>query len=179
MTSDHSAESKTDILFRLYAQRLTNLAEQHLSRKIAQRVDVEDIVQSVFRTFFRRSSEGEFQIDDSVELWQLLVTITLRKTAMKARHHSADKRNVQAEHRGDVDAWLASSAGREPRPDEAAVLVDEIEKALDGLPEAYCKMLAMRLEGYSPTEISKEMNISRQSVYRALELMQKRLQEEK
>ena len=52
-------------LFERYARQLTGLAEQHLSRKLARRMDGEDIVQSVFRTFFRRTAEGEFRIDNS------------------------------------------------------------------------------------------------------------------
>ena len=50
-------------LFTRYARRLTGLAEQHLSRKLAGRLDGEDVVQSVFRTFFRRSAAGEFRIE--------------------------------------------------------------------------------------------------------------------
>jgi hypothetical protein len=43
-------------LFERYAQRLARLADRNLSRKIAGRLDGEDVVQSVFRTFFRRSA---------------------------------------------------------------------------------------------------------------------------
>src|SRR5262249_12892791 len=61
------------LLFARYAERLTHVAEQHLSRKVAAREGGEDVVQSVFRTFFRRSAEGQFQIDTSAQLWRLLV----------------------------------------------------------------------------------------------------------
>ena len=57
-----------DELFAQYARRLTRVAEQHLTRKLAGRIDGEDVVQSVFRTFFRRSAEGEFRIDGSAQL---------------------------------------------------------------------------------------------------------------
>ena len=53
-------------LFAWYAQRLSHLAEQHLSHKLSGRVDGDDVVQSVFRTFFRRTARGEFQIDSRV-----------------------------------------------------------------------------------------------------------------
>ena len=66
-------------LYRRYAIRLTRLADEHLNVKLAGRVDGEDVVQSVFRTFFRRSARGEFLIDTSAQLWRLLVTLTLRK----------------------------------------------------------------------------------------------------
>src|SRR6516162_16394 len=87
-------------IFARYAQRLTALAEQHLSRKLAARLDGQDVVQSVFRTFFRRSAAGEFRIDSSDELWRLLVQITLQKARAKARHHTAAVRDVTAEAPG-------------------------------------------------------------------------------
>ena len=66
-------------LYGRYAQQLLRLAEQHLSRRLSGRVDEEDVVQSVFRTFFRRSGGGEFQIDSSAQIWKLLVKITVLK----------------------------------------------------------------------------------------------------
>ena len=68
-----------ELLFARYAARLTQVAEQNLSRKVAAREGGEDVVQSVFRTFFRRSAEGQFQIDTSAQLWRLLVKITVQK----------------------------------------------------------------------------------------------------
>ena len=52
-------------LFARYARQLTRLAEENLSRKVLARVGGEDVVQSVFRTFFRRTAQGEFRIDSS------------------------------------------------------------------------------------------------------------------
>src|SRR3954451_707168 len=86
-----------DAVDALFARRLTRIAEQHLSRRLAGRLDGDDVVQSVFRTFFRRSARGEFQIDNSAQLWRLLVTITLHKAQAKARLHSAAGRDVRAE----------------------------------------------------------------------------------
>src|SRR5438132_1596809 len=64
-------------VFARYAGQLVRVAEQHISRRLAGRVDGEDVVQSVFRTFFRRAEAGQFRIDSSVQLWQLLVRITV------------------------------------------------------------------------------------------------------
>jgi len=84
-------------LFELYSQRLALLAEKNISQRLARRVDGDDIVQSVFRTFFRRSARGEFQIKDSAALWRLMVKITLAKVRSQARRHTSDKRDVNVE----------------------------------------------------------------------------------
>jgi RNA polymerase sigma-70 factor (ECF subfamily) len=160
--------------FARYAQQLTRLAEQQLSRRLAARLDGADVVQSVFRTFFRRSAAGEFRIDSSAELWRLLVQITLQKARAYGRQHTAGQRDVAAEA-PDGAALLHEVVTREPGPDEASALVDQIEAVLHGLPALYCDLLQLRLEGYSVTDTAARLNVSRRTVHRGLRLLQERL----
>jgi RNA polymerase sigma factor (sigma-70 family) len=162
-------------LFARYAQRLTALAEQHLSRKLATRLDGADVVQSVFRTFFRRSAAGEFRIDTSDELWRLLVQITLQKARAYGRQHTAGVRDVNAEAPGGGAAFLAEAVAHEPGPDEAAALVDQIEELLCGLPALYRDLLQLRLEGHSASDTAARLGVSRRTVHRGLQLLQQRL----
>jgi RNA polymerase sigma-70 factor (ECF subfamily) len=163
-------------LFARYSQRLTVLAEQHLSRRLAARLDGEDVVQSVFRTFFRRSAAGEFRIDSSDELWRLLVQITVRKARALGRHHTAKVRDVGAETRSGIVAWLLHAESYEPGPEEAVALVDQIEELLRGLPPLYRDLLQLRLEGHSVVDTAARLGISRRTVHRALNLLQERLE---
>ena len=163
-------------LFARYAQRLTRLAEQHLSRKLAGRMDGEDVVQSVFRTFFRRSADGEFRVDSSAQLWQLLVKITLLKARAKGRYHTADKRDAGAEQPGGTEGWLPQAVAHDPGPEEAAALVDQIETLLRGLPPLHAQVLEHRLEGHHVTDIAARLGVSRQTVHRVLNLLQQRLE---
>jgi len=80
-------------LFAYYARRLSRLAQQFISRKPGGRIEGDDVVQSVFRTFFRRCADGEFQIDSSAQLWQLLVKITMTKARAQGRRNTAAKRD--------------------------------------------------------------------------------------
>jgi RNA polymerase sigma factor (sigma-70 family) len=169
----HAAE----LLFARYASRLTQIAEQHLSRRIAAREGGEDVVQSVFRTFFRRSAEGQFQIDGSAQLWRLLVKITLQKARTRARHHSAKKRCAAAEVRPEDDSWMAEALGREPDPAAAAELVDLMEAILQGVPPLYCRVLELRLQGVDVAAVARELKITRTTASRALDLFKRRLVE--
>jgi RNA polymerase sigma-70 factor (ECF subfamily) len=165
-----------DELYAHYAQGLGRLAEQHLSRKLASRVDGDDVVQSVFRTFFRRVREGEFKIDSGAQLWRLLVRITVLKARQQGRRHTAAVRDVGAEQRGADEDWLMAAAAREPGPEEAAILADQIEVLLQGLPSLYGNLLELRLQGYSTREMARQLGVSRQTVCRALEVLQHRLE---
>ena len=168
------AEAAEEVFAR-YAQRLTALAEQQLSRKLAARLDGADVVQSVFRTFFRRSSAGEFRIDSSAELWRLLVQITLQKARAYGRQHTAGVRDVAAEEPGGGAAFLREIVAHEPGPEEAAVLIDQIETLLRGLPPLYCDLLQLRLEGHSVSDTAVRLGVSRRTVHRGLHLLQQRL----
>lgn len=165
-----------DAVYALFARRLTRIAEQHLSERLAGRLDGDDVVQSVFRTFFRRSVAGEFRIDSSAQLWRLLVKITLRKARAKGRHHTAGVRDVGAEAHGGAEPWLIEAVAREPGPLEAVMLVDQIEHLLRGLPPLHCHVLDLRLQGFGPSEIAPQLGVSRQTVHRALRLLQERLE---
>lgn len=162
-------------LFTRYARQLTHVAEEHLSRRVSARVSGEDVVQSVFRTFFRRCADGQFRFDGDNQLWRLLVRITVLKARARGRHHRAAVRDVAAEAPGEGNAWLAETAAEVPGPLDAAVLVDLIESLLQGLPPLYGQLLEMRLQGYRRSEIADALGVSRHTVYRALEAMQRRL----
>ncbi len=163
-------------LFERYSRRLSELAEQHISTRLGTRLDGEDVVQSVFRTFFRRGAGGEFQVDPSGNLWCLLVAITLTKVRRQARWHQAAKRDVTTEQAQPTGDWAEEMLAREPGPAEAVVLWDQVESVLKNLPETYARIFTMRLEGQTRSEIAEQLGISRQTVHRALTTMQKRMQ---
>jgi RNA polymerase sigma factor (sigma-70 family) len=169
----HGDPQAAEEVFARYAQRLTHLAEQQLSRKLAARFDGADVVQSVFRTFFRRSARGEFRIDSSAELWRLLVRITLQKTRAYGRQHTASVRDVTVETPGG--GALLEAMTHEPGPAEAVALIDQIQDLLRGLPALYCDLLQMRLEGRSVSDTAAQLGVSRRTVHRALNLLQQRL----
>jgi RNA polymerase sigma-70 factor (ECF subfamily) len=160
-------------VFVRYARRLALLAARRLSRRVAARADGDDVVQSVFRTFFRRCARGEFRIDSSADLWRLLVTITIRKARANARRHTAERRDVNQE--ADHDALCADALAGEPGPDEAVALVDQVDALLRGLPPWYARLLDLRLQGRTVAEAAAELDVSRQTVYRALDLLRQRL----
>jgi RNA polymerase sigma-70 factor (ECF subfamily) len=80
-------------LYRRYAQRLHALARAQLSADLSRRVDVDDIVQSVFGSFFRGVSEALYDVPAGEELWKLLLVIALNKIRKKAAHHHAARRD--------------------------------------------------------------------------------------
>ena len=155
-------------LFHRYATRLLAFARSRLPQDLNSRVDEEDVVQSVFRSFFRRHEQGQFEFESSYDVWQLLAAITYRKVVNTVKHHRRDRRNSQLDQHKPVDGMLNELAGRTPTPDELNVMFDYLRWILDQLPEQQKQILQLRLEGNSIEEIAERVTLSQRSVKRAL-----------
>jgi RNA polymerase sigma-70 factor (ECF subfamily) len=158
-------------LFERYVDRLVALARRRLSQSMASRVDPEDIVQSVFRTFFGRLEEGRFQLEQKDDLCKLLVRITVHKTLRQVAYQTAAKRSPIAEAgQEDKDREeLFAVLDREPSPEEAVVFLDQLEHFLARLNAEERRILEMKVNGYSNDDICKELNIYDRKIRRVLE----------
>ncbi|WP_162275947.1 RNA polymerase sigma factor [Roseimaritima ulvae] len=159
-------------LFDDYSRRLIQLAGNHIHPALRKRFDEEDVVQSVFRTFFRQQEAGKFHFQGSQQLWQLLVTLTFCKTRSHARKHTAQQRDATADLASFDEALVFD---RQPSVEDAVALWEEIDVVLDGLPERAAEIITLSLEGRSRTEIADQLQLSRQTIHRILKLVQQRL----
>jgi RNA polymerase sigma factor (sigma-70 family) len=167
------SDASTELYLR-YAQRLMAVAASQTSNDLAQRLDPEDIVQSVFRTFFRRAKLGQYSVPEGEELWKLLLVIALNKARSIGAFHRAEKRNVKRTAGGETyDRALES----EPGQDEAAfsLLRMVVDDLLASLPEAHRRMIEMRIEGHEVNEIAEAVQRSKRSVERELQDFRSRL----
>lgn len=156
-------------IYTRYAERLMKLADQNTGDDLAARIDAEDIVQSVFRTFFRRVNDGHYLIPEGEELWKLLLVIALNKVRMVAEYHRAAKRNVaHTRSIGDRDF--------ENTMDASQILQMTIDDILITLPEPHRQVVRARIDGCEIAEISSKVSVSRRSVERILQSFRKRLQ---
>lgn len=159
------ADAATEV-FRRYAQRLIALARSHLEYRLRAKVDPEDVVQSVWRSFFHRHANGQFDLESWDGLWSLLVTITLRKCGHVAVRFSTAGRNYRLEQAGDAE-WDA--IGREPSPSQAMLLSDTVEHLMNRLhDDRERQILELALQGHNALEISEQVGRSERTVYRVL-----------
>src|SRR4051794_1410098 len=62
-------------LFNHFVSRLIGLARLRLDEKLRRVADSEDIVQSVFKSFFVRLADGKLDLEDWDSLWSILAVI--------------------------------------------------------------------------------------------------------
>src|SRR5207245_1833454 len=81
-------------LFYRYSERLIALVRSRLSDKLAPRLDPEDVVQSVYRSFFSNARDNRCILEQSGDLWRLLVTMAMHKLLDQAKRQQAGRRAV-------------------------------------------------------------------------------------
>lgn len=158
-------------LFDRYVERLLALARRRISQRLASRVDPEDVVQSVFRTFFGRVKAGQFHLEDPEDVCKLLARITIHKTLRQVAFHKAAKRNASMEtgHSEESQERLLEILDREPTPEEANTFLDQMEHFLDQLRPQDRQILEMRMQGYNNVEIAEKLGISDRKIRRLME----------
>ncbi len=154
-----------------YLDRLLTLARRRISQRLASRVDPEDIVQSVFRTFFVRLKEGQFVFQDQDDLCKLLMRITLHKTLRQVAYHKAAKRDPsletpQGSHHSEQ---LSALFDQEPTQEATVTFLDQLEHFLTQLRPQEREILEMRLQGFSNEEIAKKLGIYDRKIRRVIE----------
>ena len=154
-------------LYLRYAARLQALAVSQTSTMLASRFDPEDVVQSVFRTFFRRASKGLYDVPPGEELWQLLLVLALNKIRKLCRHHRAQKRDAAKTLGSPALDRLRKGEGSH---DETSVqmlrlVVDEL---LQDFTQVQRDVIHLRIDGYKVGEIADRTGRSHRTVERIL-----------
>ena len=167
-------QEAAETVFQRFTGKLLKLARSRLDAQLKQKIDPEDVLQSVFRSFFRRQENNEFDLDGWDELWALLVAITVRKCCKQARHFRSKKRDVSKEESPQLTddeseeftEWKLVS--HEPTPEQAILLTEMLDELMRPFDKQGQTIISMRLQGYSEKEISTEINRTERTVRRVL-----------
>jgi RNA polymerase sigma-70 factor, ECF subfamily len=176
-TGDQGAATE---IFDRFARRLIGLARSRLDDRLRQKVDPEDVMQSVFKSFFRVQSDGKVDLAGWESLWALLTVITLRKCGHRVEYFHAACRNVSREvtprPSSDESAASFQAIARDPTPSDAAMLTETVEQLLRELQPREQEVVTLSLQGYSVPDISQQVGRTERTVHRVLERVRKRLE---
>jgi RNA polymerase sigma-70 factor, ECF subfamily len=153
-------------LYERYAQELHVLAERQTSAALKSRVDADDIVQSVFRTFFRRITTTTYDAPDGEDLWRLFLVIALNKIRNAGTKHGAAKRDVRRTQSLESIAANSACGGDET---SATILNLVVEESIEAMPESSRDLIRQRLEGHDIQSIAAQSGRSKRSVERVLQ----------
>jgi RNA polymerase sigma-70 factor (ECF subfamily) len=166
-------------VFDRFARRLVAFAASRLPPALAPKVDPEDVVQSVFRSFFLRHRDARLAPDSWDSLWTLLTVLTVRKCGHQVAYFRASRRDVRREAlpgpaSDSAPDWDA--AAPDPTPSEAALLTETLQQVLDDLRPDQRPIVLLRLQGYPHREISEQVGCTERTVKRVLKGVRERLE---
>lgn len=151
-----------------YTARLVALAARRMPVRVWRRVDPDDIVQSVYRSFFRRLDGNQLCLEGSDDLWRLLVTITYYQIQNTVKYHQRQRRDIRREAPGHDSAVTSQGDVRRVGREDLEVFQQCLEDLLKGLPEGPRSIVRKRLEGETIDAIANQLQRSRRTVIRIL-----------
>jgi len=162
-------DAATQIYLR-YGGRLTSLVKKRCSTQLARHAGVEDIVQSVFVTFFRRIGEGCYDVSDGDVLWNVLAVIARNRVRTAATYYYAAKRNACRTIDGLIAReFIESHANAHDHGFET--FEQYVQEILEQLPSRSRLLVELRLDGFTIAESAKIARCSRRTAERVMQEM--------
>ena len=179
LTRLRAGEPDAEVRFRDFVARLLATIRRRLDRRLASRVDPEDVLQSALRSFFRRQREAPQEVANWEDLLAIALTIAHRKCLRQHEHHFAGRRDIRRENGGQHSVSGGRAAvSREPGPVDAAVVNEITARLFDGLSDRERQVLALSISGHSVAEISRQLHRTERTVRRLLARVRHRLEME-
>ena len=174
------------VIWERFSTRLQSLVRRHLDNRIRRREDEQDILQSMYSSFCLGQLEGKTSPSDRAELWKLLVRITMCKVVNTAHRHMAARRDVRREaviprdHSGGESLfpqWMLEHVDQaQPSPEEKIIVLEELNRLLEGLSEELRQIVLWKLDGFTNAEIACTIGRTVRCVELKMQLIRKRLQ---
>ncbi len=163
-----------------YFDKLVALSRQKLASFPRRAADEEDVALSAMKSFCRGVATDRFpKLDDRLDLWKVLVTITVRKVLAQKRRHFSKKRGggkvrgesvfVPHPSRPDDGDGIDQVLGREPTPELAATLAEQCSELLGRLDDRLKPIALSKMEGFTNQEIAERLDVALRTVERRLE----------
>ena len=164
--------SAAEHLWRRYFQQLMAQARLRMTNVDRSGYDEEDAAISTFHILCTKLQEGHYaSLSDRDELWQLMLTVLIRKVGRRVKYQQASKRSTA-------------------RTGQVGFSVDELPAATsDEISEECFELIALlndsnleqvallKFEGYTNEEIAAKLNRTRRTIQRMLNLIRSLWQE--
>jgi DNA-directed RNA polymerase specialized sigma24 family protein len=163
-----------------YFDKLMRLIRNRLGTLPLRMADEEDIALSALNSLYEGAAAGRFpRLDDSGDLWKILVTIACRKTNAFRDHFFAQKRGggmlrgesvFESPSGSSTQEGIDRVLGREPTPEVAAVITETFQSLLGSLNDPLLQKIAShKMEGFTNDELAEKLGCTTRTIERKLE----------
>ncbi|MEO8269131.1 MAG: ECF-type sigma factor [Aureliella sp.] len=165
----------------LFIDRLVSAARRHLRNMPRRVVDEEDVAVTAFEAFLRGAKERRFKkLESRDDLWAVLAMLTER-TAISVLRRALTVKRGGGHVRGESvfekmlgESSMAAGLHQIGDPDQQVVemFTVEVRELLEQLDDELLQRIALlRLEGYTNSEIAKQLGFALRAVERKLHLI--------
>ena len=171
-------------IWKHYFDRLVRSVRGRLYGQNRAVSDEEDIVLSVFDSFYNAAENGRFpDLSDRDDLWRLLMRMAARKVVDKRRHDQRQRRggdvNLHSLDQSGDDRHVFEAIGDEPSPEMVLMMEESVEQFFSHLGVGHLRDLAgAKLEGYSNADLAQQFGCSERTIERRLHLIREKCQQE-
>lgn len=169
-------------IWQRYFERLVGTVRKRMLGQLRTISDEEDVVLSVFESFYGAAAAGKFpDLADRDDLWRLLLRMSARKIIDKRRRDGRQRRGGgrRVLSLDQDDQALLEAVGNEPSPDMILMMQESIEHFFSHLGDGPLRDLAVgKLEGYTNEELAQRFGCSIRTIERRLHLIREKLQQE-
>lgn len=171
-------------LWEHYYDRLIRNVRRHFRDQNRGASDEEDIVVSVFESFYRAARAGRFpEMAGRDDLWRLLLKMSARKLVDKRRRDRRQRRGsgkpVFSLQAAGEDQAVIEVIGDEPTPEMVMTMAESVEQLLSHLGDGQLREIAVgKMEGFSNAEIATRLGCSERTIERRLHLIRETCQQQ-
>lgn len=167
-----------------YFDRLVRTVRARLYGQNRAISDEEDIVLSVFNSFYNAAENGRFpDLSDRDDLWRLLLRMSARKVVDKRRRDQRQRRGgsvkVHSLNQTNDNESIVEAIGDEPSPEMVLMMQESVAEVFSRLGVGQLREIAGgKLEGYSNAELAERFGCSERTIERRLHLIREKCQQE-
>jgi len=178
----HGDSAAANRIWQHYFDRLVRSVRRGLKGQNRVVSDEEDIVLSVFDSFYAAVEKGRFpDLAARDDLWRLLLRMSARKVIDKRRRDRRQRRGGDVEIRsfGGDDETVIEAIGDEPSPEMVLMMQESVEAFFSHLGVGQLQDLAVaKLEGNSNAELARRFGCSERTIERRLHLIREKCRQE-
>jgi RNA polymerase sigma factor (sigma-70 family) len=160
-----------------YEPKVRIVARVLLGPALRPYLDSADLAQSVHLSIVAGLRDQRFRLAGPDDLIGLAVTVLRRKAAKQWRHLQRQRRlsGDGSRSRDGLSGTLAALSGGGTDPAAEAQFRDQLDHLCAHLDESEQRVLALRLDGFTPAEIADQIGVSRVALRVRLTRLRQRL----
>ncbi len=171
-------DAAATLLFQRFGPWLQKAVDRKIGARLRRRVDTDDIMQSAFWSFFRRTSDGQYAFEHSGALCRMLLKIAENKIRKAADYHHRQRRDVDRELAADAAELQISDRQWQDAALQLADSIDEIAGIIDELEPRDAEFFRLKhFQGHSIGKIAAETGWSVATVKRVLNRVTQRVRQ--